>query len=112
MQVVYQAFDGQLFTSPEACLDHERQNPKFKMWNTNGVTSSPDSARVVWFSKQEDARTEFINMCKREDIVTEGIDYDDGGYDADLYLWCDDSFRWVPMDDMTIQSVAQYLAEP
>lgn len=112
MQVIYQAFDGELFTSPEACLEHEKQNPKFKMWDTNGVTSSPDRARVVWFSKQANARRDFIELCRSEDITSEGIDDDEGGYDTEIYLWCDDLFQWVPMDEMTIQSVARYLAEP
>ena len=111
MQIIYQASDGELFTSPEACLEHEKQYPKFKMWDIDGATSNPDNARVVWFSKQANARRKFIELCLSKNIVSEGIDDDEGGYDTEIYLWCDDLFRWVPMDEMTIQSVARYLAE-
>ena len=110
MKIIYQAFDGEFFTTAEECIDHERRFPKFKMWDSDGITTSPDSARVVWFSTQADARKDFISLCKSEDITAEGIDEDDD-YDNQLYLWSDEMFQWIPMDELTINSVLRYCAE-
>lgn len=111
MEIIYRAFDGEEFETAEKCIDHERRFPKFKMWDKDGVTTNPDDARVVWFSNHKDAKSSFVKLCKQDDITTEGIDEDNYGYDADVYLWSDEMFMWIPMDDTTIQSILRYKAE-
>lgn len=104
MEIIYRSFDGVDFSSAEDCVNHEQQFPRFKMWDESGLTTSPDSAKMVWLSTREGAEA-FIKMCHEEDITNEGIEEGDIG----IFLWSDEAFQWFPLDDLTLEAVKCYI---
>lgn len=106
MQVKYLSFDGLYFDSPEECLKHEQENPRLKMWDEHGISTSPDYAKVVWLSSNGGAEA-FMKLCNEEDVTIDGIDE----CSTDTFIWSDECFAWVPFEDKTIQAVRFYLED-
>jgi hypothetical protein len=106
MQVKYLSFDGVYFDNPEDCLKHEQENPRLKMWDEHGVTTSPDDAKVVWLSSSGGAEA-FVEMCNKEGISFDGIDECSTG----TFIWSDECFAWTPFEDKTMRAVRLYFED-
>ena len=106
MQVKYLSFDGVYFDNPEDCLKHEQRNPRLKMWDEHGVTTSPDYAKVLWLSSNGGAEA-FIKMCNEEGVSIDGIDE----WTTGTFIWSDECFTWVPFEDATMRAVRLYLED-
>lgn len=95
MEVLYRAFDGKLFHSPEECLRHEKENPLFKMWGEDGLTTDPDCARVVHIIDEDSGANKFVELCEDMGVSYDGIEaYSSTGW----YLWDDDQYVYIPDD--------------
>ena len=104
MEVIYRAFDGQLFHNPEDCMRHERENPLFKMWDSDGPTTDPDCARVVQIISELQGADKFIQLCEENGVDYSGIDrYSETGW----YLWDDERYFYFPDD--TIEAIKRAL---
>lgn len=107
MQVKYLSSDGVYFDSPEDCLEHEQQTkPLFKMWDDYGVTTSSRYARVVWLSSNGGADA-FIKMSNKEEAPIDGIDE----WSTGTFIWNDESFVWVQLEDETMQAICRYFED-
>ena len=105
MQVKYLSFDGVYFDNPEDCLKHEQENPRLKMWDEHGVTTSPGPVKVVWLSSG--GAEAFVKMCNEKGISDNGIDECSTG----TFIWSDEWFTWVPFEDETMRAVRLYFED-
>lgn len=75
MEVIYRAFDGKMFPTPEECLTHEKEHPLFRMFNSEGkLVTSPSDCRLLQIVDGKDGATAFIKLCESEETYSNGID--------------------------------------
>ena len=103
MEIIYRSFDGMDFDTAEKCIEHEQKHARFKMWSEDGMTTDPSMSRIVWISTH--GADAFTALCHREDVTCDGIDTGDMG----AFIWSDELFQWIPIDDETIQAFKCFL---
>lgn len=106
MEILYRAFDGKIFHSPEECLKHEKTDPYFKMWARDGFTTDPADALVVHIISEFHGAEKFVAMCEDWDISHEGID---DCSCTGFYIW--DDGQWVLVPDDTLEALAAMFDE-
>ena len=100
MEILYRAFDGKVFHNADECLRHERENPLFRMWNKDGLTTDPGNALVVEILDKYDGANAFVELCESHNDMYDGIDrFTDKG----VYMWDDEQYVCIP--DNTLEAL-------
>lgn len=93
MEVIYRAYDGEEFDSQEACLEHEKKNVTFKMYDRCGKpTYSAEEALLINLCHPEGG-TNFSRLCEKEYTLSNGINADST---TGWYWW--NEYSYVPVD--------------
>ncbi len=109
MEIIFRSIDGVEFNTAQECIEHENKFCRFKMWNQNGLVSTPMDAMLVQFeSASYEAKEAFIELCRRHDVTTEGVEETT---EYDWYMWYDDEFQWIPIENDVIESLRKCLVE-
>ena len=93
MEIVYRAFDGETFTTPEECLKHEKENPLFVMFDNEGnLVHSPEDCYLLQIINQSEGAAAFIELNEKLDYGYSGIDIFQG---AGWYWWDGGEYCWL-----------------
>lgn len=102
MRIIYEAFDGEKFSTEAACLRHEKDRPLFRAYDREGFPTEVGQG-VHLLHIIDDARggEAFQRLCKEQDEDNGSIDH---RASAGWYWWDDDgSFSFV--DEELIRAV-------
>lgn len=103
MKIIYQAFDGTQFPTPEECEKYESFNA-YQAWNFRGEKlphdfPNADDVAVVYFPNEEATDDFFNHVGRLGEIKTllRGIERDDYG----LFSWdfCTEQYIWIDPDN-------------
>lgn len=93
METIYRAFDGEMFTTPEKCLEHEKEKPLFVMFDDEGnLIHSPENCCLLHITDQIDGAAAFVRLNERFDLDHSGIDAYEG---AGWYWWDGGEYYWL-----------------
>ena len=93
MEIIYRAFDGETFTTPEECLKHEKKNPRFIMFDTEGnLVHHPEKCCLLQIVDQVDGAAAFVRLNERLGTDHSGIDIFEG---AGWYWWDGEEYYWL-----------------
>lgn len=93
MEIIYRAFDGETFTTPEECLEHEKNNPLFVMFDNDGnLVHSPEDCCLLQIIDHADGAKAFVELNERFDCDYSGIDIFQG---AGWYWWDGGEYYWL-----------------
>ena len=101
MEILYRAFDGKVFHNADDCLRHERENPLFRMWGENGLTTETGKALVVEILNEYNGAGAFVELCESCGDIYDGIDRFAG---KGVYVW-DDNDQYVYIPDNTLKAL-------
>ena len=93
MRVIYRADDGKEFCSQEACLEHEKKNVTFKMYNDRGERAYSTDGIILVNLCCLNGGADFSRHCMMEDSLSDGIDENS---EPGWYWW--DGYSFVPVD--------------
>lgn len=93
MEILYRAFDGKVFHNADECLHHERENPLFRMWGEDGLTTKTGNALVVEILNEFNGANAFVELCESCGDIYEGIDRYAG---KGVYVWDDNQYCYIP----------------
>lgn len=97
MEIIYKAFDGTCFGTEAECREYECK-AAFTMWDHCGRPTDDVSDCMVVHFPDPTSSYAFINLAKKADSTTDGIDYDDCGW----YFWDDFNSRYCYVEDEII----------
>lgn len=85
MEIIYRSFDGKMFSTPEECLAHEKEDPLFRMFDNSGkLVTYPDDCVLLQIINENDGPNAFIELCESYDCSYEGFSpYESAGW----YWW-------------------------
>ena len=104
MEILYRAFDGKFFNNADECLRHERENPLFRMWGKEGLTTETDKALVVEILNELNGASAFVELCESHGDIYDGIDRFAG---KGVYVW-DDNDQYVYIPDSTLEALRHF----
>ena len=104
MEILYRAFDGKIFNNADECLHHERENPLFRMWGKEGLTTETDKALVVEILNEFNGASAFVELCESHGDIYDGIDRFAG---KGVYVW-DDNDQYVYIPDSTLEALRHF----
>lgn len=93
METVYRAFDGEIFTTPEKCLEHEKKNPLFCMFDLEGnLVHHPENCCLLQIVNPVDGAAAFIQLSNSFGCDYSGIDlFESAGW----YWWDGNEYCWI-----------------
>lgn len=101
MEILYRAFDGKVFHNADECLRHERENPLFRMWDEDGMTTETGKALVIEILNDYSGATAFVELCESCGNIHDGIDRFAG---KGVYVWADND-QYVSIPDSTLEAL-------
>lgn len=100
MEVIFRAQDGREFDNMRDCMTYEKAHPTYKMWNDYGETEDFHTALLVDIQGDEDF---FIKSCHEADVTTKGI------CGNGLYIWSNEPFGWILLDEDVQNAILKYI---
>lgn len=96
MEIIYRAFDGETFTTPEECLKHEKENPQFRMFDNEGnLIHHPEDCCLLQIVNPVDGAAAFIQLNESFGCDYSGIDlFESAGW----YWWDGANYCWIDPD--------------
>lgn len=93
MEIIYRSFDGKTFSTPEECLNHEKENPLFRMFDISGKqVAYPDDCILLQIVNESDGPAAFVKLCESYESNYEGFSsYESAGW----YWWDGDEYHWI-----------------
>lgn len=93
MEIIYRAFDGEEFDSQEGCLEHEKKNATFRMYNDRGERVYSTEGIILVNLCRPNGGADFSRHCVMEDSLSDGINKNS---EPGWYWW--DGYGFVPAD--------------
>lgn len=100
MDLIFRAHDGKEFDNALDCIAYENAHPIYRMWDSDGVTEDVNEALLVDIQGDEEL---FFKACHEADVTTEGI------CGKGLYIWSDNYFEWVLLDENVQNAILAYV---
>lgn len=103
MRIIYEAFDGEKFSTEAACLQHEKVSPLFRAYDREGYpTVVGEGVHLLHIIDEDKGGEAFQRLCKEQEE-------DDGDIDrcssAGWYWW--DDYRFSPVDEELILAMTR-----
>lgn len=105
MEIIYRAYDGKTFKSPEKCIIYE-QTLAIPMYGEGGKTDNADKALVVALNSDYSAEV-FINKCEEAGTPYEGIEDGDKG----IFIWDYVEDKYYVMDVSILDALHHYFKD-
>lgn len=106
MLVIYRAFDGMEFSTEKECRDYEVSLTNLiKMYTWGGKrTNKVEDAVVIYLNvEDESAAATFIDMCKLDNMSSEGITIGDSGW----FYWDEYHSHYTFIDEEVFEIFAK-----
>lgn len=101
MKVIYEAFDGEKFSTEAACRRHERENPLFRAYDREGQpTEVGQGVHLLHIIDNAKGGEAFQRVCQEQDEDSGDIDHCDC---AGWYWW--DDYSFAPVDEELIRAM-------
>lgn len=105
MEVIYRACDGREFTSQEACLEYEKKNTTFRMYDRYGEPTDFVDKALLLNLCHPNSITDFLQRCEKEYSTSGGI-YKDS--EPGWYWWHEDGYILIDNKMVTALYLAGY----
>jgi hypothetical protein len=100
MEIIFRAHDGREFDNAQDCVTYENAHPVYRMWSDYGETEDFSTALVVDIQGDEDF---FIKGCHEANVTAGGI------CGKGLYVWSQEHFEWILLDECVQKAISEYI---